>query len=165
MALTGPYYWNGTNLPMQSGNPVLISQSDFEDCCCCPCDNCTGTQDALTASFAGTCTNPCSLNGAGSYPYISFTPSPVCKWKWTKTGGTLFEWTGELTYTPATGVWSATGLGWNPGEAGSRCEYANNNVTGVSCNKTTGKLEGSFSMPGIDNGYNNCTDCTMNIAL
>lgn len=28
------YYWNGSNFPSQSGLPVLISQVEFEACCC-----------------------------------------------------------------------------------------------------------------------------------
>jgi len=34
MALTGPYYWNGTTAPTQGGAPVLITLAEFLDCCC-----------------------------------------------------------------------------------------------------------------------------------
>ncbi len=39
MPLTGPFYWNKTagTFPMQNGQPVLITQEEFEACCCAVC--------------------------------------------------------------------------------------------------------------------------------
>jgi hypothetical protein len=37
--ITGPLYWNGNKFPSQDGKPVVIHESDFQDCCCKWCCN------------------------------------------------------------------------------------------------------------------------------
>ena len=85
MAITGPIYWNGTTFPSQSGDPVAITQTEFEDCCCeegDPCTDCSGVQPSATVSF-GSCT-PSPTAPSGAYAFLSFStlgPS-ACQWIW-----------------------------------------------------------------------------------
>ena len=81
MTITGPIYWDGASFPMQGGEPVAISETEFEDCCCdsdTPCTDCSGTQPAPTVT-ADACAQDEITDTA--YVYSSFTPTS-CYWRW-----------------------------------------------------------------------------------
>jgi hypothetical protein len=80
MAITGPIYWNGTTFPSQGGDPVEISEAEFEDCCCDPCEDCNGTQPSPIVT--GDPCVPSSVTDT-TYLYISYGwSSAQCTWLW-----------------------------------------------------------------------------------
>ena len=66
-----------------------------EDCCCNPCDNCTGAQDDATVTEDCPYPEGCP-DGDGVYTYDSFNAA-TCTWYWDK--GT---WRLSVSYNAAT---------------------------------------------------------------
>lgn len=170
MALTGPYYWDGTHFPMQSGKPVLISQSDFEDCCCAavPCTDCLGgSQDDIVVSNTSGCIVACRADGTYTYSTI-YTYFPVgdcllgdCRWVWALGPPGDNAWRLLISYTTASNTWTAQLRKGRNACYESTAYFESNDVSGLLCNKATGKLEGTFSLPGIST----CTGCTANLSI
>jgi len=79
-----PSYWDGEFFPFQDGQPVLISQQDFEDCCCDGCLSCGEghTQPSVViTTTAGS--GDCAVDG--TIPFEEFTdlaPEAICRWDW-----------------------------------------------------------------------------------
>jgi hypothetical protein len=91
MAFTGPIYWNGTTFPTQDGDPVHITEGQFEYICCgddAPCSTCAGSQPDVTVVMDPVCGGSCLY--AGVYEYDKFTTfGSVCRWFWKNGDATL----------------------------------------------------------------------------
>jgi hypothetical protein len=53
--MVAPYYWNKTDgwFPIQTGKPVLITQDEFEECCCGLCVPCEVVLESGTVECCG----------------------------------------------------------------------------------------------------------------
>ena len=85
MAITGPIYWNGTTFPSQSGDPVAITQTEFEDCCCdppydCTTEACYPVSNAIISGGAN-CTGDCDISELPAGGLGGFSSS-TCEWVW-----------------------------------------------------------------------------------
>ena len=101
MAITGPIYWNGTTFPSQSGDPVAITQTEFEDCCCGPCD-CPG-------EFAITVTSNCGSGdcyvGTGWEFDVFSEDTAACVWRAVDTTGDSVARSLNIFYYKGTDEW------------------------------------------------------------
>lgn len=153
------------SLAVGADNALIIAptQQEFEDCCCgepsVPCTDCfVVNQDSVTVTTnCGGCDFPCET-ADGVYTYT--TKGGICWWRWTGPSNYYGEyeyfWDFLVTFTPGTGLWAAQlELAGGPGMP-VLTKYYSANVSGLSCNKTTGKLEGTIVIPGL----NEDADCS-----
>ncbi len=102
----GPFYWNKTagKFPMQDGKPVLITQEEFEECCCvaCFCD-----EDLLDGY--GDPVNPIDRFTDD----FDFTDSA------SYSGPLIFKWKNALDYLTAPAEWDDAYAQFNHSSWGS----------------------------------------------
>jgi hypothetical protein len=178
----GPYYFNATanKFPMQSGTPVLITQAEFETCCCCddctPCQDCTydTTGPAATVTISGC--EGCILNEDTDGV---FTMRAKCKhyddagngcpgylWEWERwldEGHTVRVYL-TIVYFCSSGHWTA--LIWNPDTSEPLFGCENGDIRtviddDVEC--VDGVLTGAFTLEGCPD--TDCEGCTVSVTL
>ena len=166
------FYWNKTagKFPGHGGKPVLITQQEFEDCCCGsdePCVDCgeTPSGDAIV-TVTGDCNDPTGQCAGAAQTYSPYT-FVECQWCWCTDIGED-EWCHGyqlcLIYNPITGRWD--------GYIGDFTEevhpvlFTKTAITGIVCNPATHQLEGSFDLDGVDHASGSeCTGCTAHVTL
>lgn len=139
-----------------------------DDCCCDdPCSDCEGySQDDLVIS--GTtpeCDTACQADGTLSHVssllYEDCFSAGDCRWVWEEapSGG---RWWLTIRYSSSTGKWGAQLRYGQSACHESTAMFESTDVSGISCNPTTHKLEGSFTIPGL---YWRCLGCTASVSL
>jgi len=144
----------------------------FHQSGCCggqPCVDCGGSQPDIpqaNVSVSGSCDSVCATADDGDYQFQGFV-SDECYWYWY---GPQFgfdgTWEIRIQYHPSEGRWEAW-LQATQSEVPNHAEFHSSNVSGISCNSSTGHLEGTFTLDGVDSGTNNadCSGCTATITL
>ena len=148
MAITGPIYWNGTTFPSQSGDPVAITQTEFEDCCCeeDPCTDCAGEQPDATVTLDVDCPGACEAAGVYTWTFYRSYGAEDCYWEWEKGG-----WTLQVSNT--SGTWGAFIQGPS--------SFFSTLFSPLPC--VSGALTATRSVPG--SGSDDCGDCTATITF
>ena len=156
------YIMPSGKIALQNGKPVVLSQEDFEDCCCdsaAPCTDCNGAQPDAVVTVTGTCTDQTDCDDrAATYDWEGFDPGfpsgVACFWEWRHPDWAVDA--GELwvMYTVATGAWHIwIGLNGN-------VLFEDADASGITC--VGGELQASaIAVPGV----NGCTDCTAHVTL
>ena len=150
-----------------------MSGATFLRKCCCdgvPCSDCTGDQGQVVVSITGTCTDgtgECAFAG-DTYDWGLLTQNPGdctgCLWQWAVTGQVV-----SVVYDTVLDKWYAQVASFGafygatfPGEA---CVDGRlKEISPLTCS-AGGLLSGSFSLPGLAVGPNDCVGCTANVTI
>ena len=117
---TAPFFiMPGGIFPMQNGKPVLVTQADYDACCCDPCNNCT---PALHKTYTVTVL----WDGGSMGPHVlTSTGTGTCIWEYTSSGYNLrLSWNGAVGYSRWEGRIITMGpesLYYSPSDPASNC--------------------------------------------
>jgi len=158
-----------------SGKVLLVDGKVAIDpkCCCgvCPCEACGGEQPDAVVSVGtgGSCNTDCCTGAEGTYEFVSFSAASCC-WRWSKPGSTecpgygWLEWKLRIRWT---GSWEVTIEGWSETDE-LVCVFSTDDAEGISCNSSSGHLDGQCQVPGLDRsgvGYVDCSGCIATVDL
>jgi len=165
---------------------VAPTQEAFEDCCCEDFGECCGpspggyVQDDAIVSIDGECGNlgeeqteecaACCQGAGGTYESVGCglsagPPEDIFVWLWRKG-----LWDLQAVYGVDSHVWQYR-LDKNFDAGDPECTgfgmFFNDNGAPLNCNRTTHKLSGSFSLPGVEKVaiYCACGGCTANVTI
>jgi len=134
----------------------------MDPACCCesePCTDCTVAQpDAVGSATA------CEGFYDDTYGWVGFSPvggDGFCEWNWYSRPIITVEMSLYIYHNPISEEWEASFAGKFHNLAGGIDYYGcdRQSITGVSCNKETGHLEGAFSLLLCD------CPCTLEVTL
>ncbi len=176
MVLPPPIYLPGGKGLINPSSGKFVKDAD--DCCCGePCTDCAGSQPNAVVSISGSCHAQC-WGMEGIYTFSTYTVVPTgCRWYWTLGTPPNVPYL-DIWYCQVAEAWCADlRLNWSSriafgGTTSADCPcdttgaFEPLEVLGISCNKSTGHLTGTFSLPGRDIGSpSDCSDCTAIITL
>ncbi|MCK4625019.1 MAG: hypothetical protein KAV00_06900 [Phycisphaerae bacterium] len=132
----------GDTYLIDSGGETLLhtdgATATHEDCCCSPCVQCDGLQNDSAVITTDAPAGYCHIDGT----YIYSVVGGSCPYYW---GDVNYYALLHVNYDAGADKWSGTFYS----RYALVIQYQSSDVSGISCNSVTGKLEGTFTLPGV----------------